>query len=87
MNRLGKRILPCLAVGIAVCVGGCAEWPTLGSGRTLPADAVFLGSNETITLIAPPAQETHTYCSNGMVLECERFGLKIRCSCPVIVDE
>lgn len=86
MNRSAKKVLACVVAITVVYISGCASWlPHGNGGRSLPADAVVLGTRERITLTALPAQETHTYCVNGAVLQCERFGLKARCTCPAVL--
>jgi hypothetical protein len=75
-----------LAVGLTASLVGCAGQPLLSnwasSSRQLPFDAVVVGPNERVIVDALPTQESKYFCSNGAVLQCERFGLKLDCSCP-----
>ena len=84
--KTSNRISVFLAVGLAASVSGCAGRPLLfswtSSSPHLPFDAVVIGPNERVPVDALPTQESHYFCSNGAVLQCERFGLKLDCSCP-----
>ena len=88
MKTSNKRVSAFLVVGLLASVVGCAGQPLFsGAGsnvRTLPFDAIVLGPNEHVPVDALPTQESHYFCRNGAVLQCERFGLKLDCSCPRI---
>ena len=81
-----NRISAFLAMGLAASLVGCAGQPlpsNLGSSSgQLPFDAVVVGPGERVTVDALPTQENKYFCGNGAVLQCERFGLKLDCSCP-----
>ena len=82
-----KRITAFLVVGLATSLVGCAgqllsNWGT--NGRPLPFDAVVVGPDERVPVDALPTQASNYFCSNGAVLQCERFGQKLECSCPRI---
>ena len=86
MKTSSNRISAFLAVCLAAPLVGCAGQPLLSnwgsnSGQ-LPFDAVVVGPGEQVTVDALPTQESNYVCSNGAVLQCERFGLKLYCSCP-----
>ena len=85
MSPSSKR-LPLLAVGLATSLVGCTGQSLLSSwgsgGRQLRFDAVVVGPGERVTVDALPTEESNYFCSNGAVLQCERFGLKLDCSCP-----
>jgi hypothetical protein len=91
MQALNNRISAFLVVGFAAFLLGCSGQPTLSnwgsSSRQLPLDAVVLGPNEKVTLNTLPTEGSNYFCSNGAVLQCERFGLKLHCSCPGILGE
>jgi len=86
MKTSSSRVSAFLAVGLAATVAGCAGQPLLSnwgsSGQQLPFDAIVIGPGERVSVDALPTEESHYFCSNGAVLECERFGLKLYCSCP-----
>ena len=86
MKTSSSRISAFLAVGLAASLVGCAGEPLLSNWRSnsrqLPFDAVLVGPGERVTVDALPTQESKYFCSNGAVLQCERFGLKLDCSCP-----
>ena len=86
MKTSSNRVSAFLAVGLAASLVGCAGLPLAsGSGSNssqLPFDAVLVGPGERVTMGALPTEESKYFCSNGAVLQCERFGLKLDCSCP-----
>ena len=86
MKTSSRRISAFLAVGLAVSLLGCAGQPlfsTSGSNaRQLPFDAIVVGPGERVSVDALPTEESKYVCRTGAVLECERFGLKLLCSCP-----
>ena len=86
MKTSSNRISAFLAVGLAASLVGCAGQPLLSNwvsgSRQVPFDAVVVGPNERVTVKALPTRESNYVCNNGAVLECERFGLKLYCSCP-----
>jgi hypothetical protein len=86
MKTASNRISTFLALGFAASVAGCAGQPLLSNWASgspqLPFDAVVVGPNERVTVKALPTQGSNYFCSNGAVLQCERFGLKLDCSCP-----
>ena len=86
MKTLSNRLSAFLAVGLAASLVGCAGQPLLSSGasssRQLPFNAIVVGPGERVTVDAVPTEESNYVCSNGAVLQCERFGLKLDCSCP-----
>jgi hypothetical protein len=83
MKTSSSRILAFLAVGLLAHLVGCAGQPLLfNSTRTPPFNAVVVGPGELVTADALPTEESNYVCSNGAVLQCERFGLKLHCSCP-----
>lgn len=87
MKTSNNRVAAFLAVGLAASQVGCAGGPLVSnlgnnSGQ-LPFDAIVVGPGERVTVDAlAPTQEGKYFCSNGAVLQCERFGLKLDCSCP-----
>ncbi len=85
MKISSNRISAFLAVSLATSLVACAEQPMLSnwgnSSSPLPFDAVLVGPGERATVDAAPTQESSYFCSNGAVLQCERFGLKLDCSC------
>jgi hypothetical protein len=88
MKPSSNRISAFLAVGLAASLAGCAGQSVLSnwasSSPQLPFEAVVIGPNERVTLDALPTQESNYFCSTGAVLQCERFGLKLYCSCPQV---
>lgn len=88
MKTSSQRISAFLAVGLAASLVGCTVQPLLsnsgGNGRQLPFDAVIVGPDEHVVGRVLPTQEGKYFCSNGAVLQCERFGLKLDCWCPRI---
>jgi len=86
MKTSSSRISAFLAVGLAASLVGCAgEPPFLNGGNSsgrLPFNAIVVGPGERVTVDAAPTQESTYVCSDGAVLQCERFGLKLDCSCP-----
>ena len=86
MKTSSNRVSAFLAVGLVASLAGCAATPLLSNSSTngpqLPFGAVVVGPGERVTVDALPTQESHYVCSNGAVLQCERFGLKLDCSCP-----
>lgn len=88
MKTSSNRISAFLAVGLAASVAGCAGLPLLSnwasSSPQLPFDAVVIGPNERVPVDALPTQGSNYFCSNGAVLQCERFGVKLDCACPRI---
>jgi hypothetical protein len=86
MKTSNMRISAFLAVSLAASLAGCAGQPLFSStgsnSRSLPFDAIVIGAGERVTVDALPTEESHYYCRNGAVLQCERFGLKAYCSCP-----
>jgi hypothetical protein len=86
MKTSKSRISAFLAMGFAASLVGCAGQPLLSnwvnSGGQLPFDAVVIGPGERVTVNALPTKESNYFCSNGAVLQCERLGLKLHCSCP-----
>jgi hypothetical protein len=74
-----------ILAGLAFSVLACTGRPPLPSSPTngqVPFDAVVLAPNEKITLNARTAKQRQYFCSNGTVLQCERFGQRLHCSCP-----
>ena len=86
MKTSTKRTSAFVAVGLAASLVGCAGhafFSTAGSNsRQLPFDAVVLGPGERVPVDALPTEESHYFCRSGALLQCERFGLKLYCSCP-----
>jgi len=86
MKTSSKRISAFLAISLAASLVGCAGQPlfsnTSSSGRQLPFDAIIVGPGERVTVDALPSEESHYFCRNGALLQCERLGLKAYCSCP-----
>lgn len=84
MKTSSSRISAFLAVGLVASLVGCAGQPSLwgSSTRLLPFDAVVVGPGERVSVEALPTQESNHVCSNGAVLQCERLGVKLYCSCP-----
>ena len=86
MKASSRRISAFLALGFVAYLVGCAGQPLLSSSgsnsRQLPFDAVVVGPGERVSVDVLPTQEGNYFCSNGAVLQCERFGLKLDCSCP-----
>ena len=86
MKTSSKRVSAFLVVGPLATLVGCAGQPLFSNsgsnGRPLPFDAVVVGPNERVPVDALPTQEGNYFCSNGAVLQCERFGVKLYCSCP-----
>jgi hypothetical protein len=86
MKTSSNRVTAFLAVGLSASLVGCAGQPLFsssgGNNRSLPFDAIIIGPGERVTVAALPTEESHYYCRNGAVLQCERFGLKLDCSCP-----
>ena len=84
MKTSNNRVAAFLSVGLAASLAGCAGLPlTSNSGSSqLPFDAILVGPGETVTMSALPTEESKYFCRNGAVLQCERFGLKLDCSCP-----
>lgn len=74
-----------LAAGLAFSLLGCTGQPILPFSRTgghMPFDGIVLGANEKVTLSVPMAKRKQYFCSNGAVLQCERFSLRLYCYCP-----
>ena len=89
MKISGSRLPEFLAVALVALLGGCSGESFLSknwgsSGQQLPFDAIVIGPGERVSVDALPTEEGHYFCSNGALLECERFGLKLYCSCPRI---
>jgi hypothetical protein len=86
MKTSSSRVSAFLAVGLAASLAGCAGKPLLSTwgsnGRALPFDAVLIGPGERVTIDALPSEDSRYVCSNGALLQCERFGLKLECACP-----
>jgi hypothetical protein len=86
--KTSNRIAAFLAVGVAASVVGCAGQPLVSKwfsgSQQLPFDAVVIGPSERVIVGARPTEQSSYLCSNGAVLQCERFGLKLQCSCPRI---
>jgi hypothetical protein len=86
MKTSNSRISAFLAVGLTASLVGCAGQPLFSNWGSnspqLPFNAVVVGPGERVTVDAAPTQESDYFCSNGAVLQCERFGLKLDCSCP-----
>jgi hypothetical protein len=86
MKTSSIRVSAFLAVGLAASLVGCAGQSLLSdwanSNPQLPFDAVVVGPGERVAVDARPTEESNHFCSNGAVLQCERFGLKLYCSCP-----
>jgi hypothetical protein len=85
MKTPRKLISTVLATGLAMLLVGCSSqpiFPSLNAGIPVPSDALVLGPNEKISLDALTAPRREYFCSNGAALQCERFGLKLDCSCP-----
>jgi hypothetical protein len=85
MKTSSNRVSAFLAAGLASALAGCAAGPLLPNSTNvsqLPFDAVVVGEGERVSVDALPAQKSNYFCSNGAVLQCERFGLKLDCSCP-----
>jgi hypothetical protein len=86
MKTSNRRVSAFLAVSLATSLVGCAGEPLLSNwgsnSRQLPFDAILVGAGERVTVDALPTQESKHFCSNGAVLQCERFGIKLDCSCP-----
>jgi hypothetical protein len=86
MKTSSSRISAFLAIGLAGSLVGCAGEPLFlnggSNGGQLPFNAIVVGPGERVTVSALPTQESSYVCSNGAVLQCERFGLKLDCSCP-----
>ena len=86
MKTSSNRVSAFLAVGLVTSLVGCGGQPLLSNGgsnsRQLPFNAVLVGPGERVTVDALPTQESNYFCSNGAVLQCERFGQKLDCSCP-----
>jgi hypothetical protein len=86
MRPSSKRLPALLAVCLATSLVGCTGQSLLSKwgsdSRRLPFDAVVVGPGERVTADALPTEESNYFCSNGAVLQCERFGLKLDCSCP-----
>jgi len=85
MKTSSKRVAAFLLVGLAASLVGCAGQPLFsnsGSSRQLPFDAIVIGAGERVTVDALPTEESHYFCRNGALLQCERLGLKAYCSCP-----
>jgi hypothetical protein len=85
MKTSSNRISAFVAAGLAASLVGCAGQPLLnrvGVGRQPPFDAIVVGPGERVSVDALPTRESSYLCSNGAVLQCERFGLKLDCSCP-----
>jgi hypothetical protein len=75
-----------LAVGLAASLAGCAGQPLFSdsgsNARQLPFDAIVVGPGKRVSGDVLPTRESNYFCSNSAVLQCERFGLKVECSCP-----
>ena len=88
MKASSDRIAALLALGLAASLVGCAGQPLpsnwASSSRQLPFDAIVIGPSERVSVDALPTQGSNYFCSNGAVLQCERFGLKLSCSCPQV---
>ena len=88
MKTSNKRVSAFLVVGLLASLVGCAGQPLFSNsgsnGRPLPFDAVVVSPNERVPVDALPTQESNYFCSNGALLQCERFGVKLNCSCPRI---
>jgi hypothetical protein len=86
MKTSSNRVAAFLAVGLAASLVGCAGAPLFSTSSSnvppLPFDAVVVGPDERVSVSARPTRESNYVCSNGAVLQCERFGLKLDCSCP-----
>ncbi len=85
-KMLSTFVIVATMASLMACTGQ-PMLPALSAGRQVPFDGVVLAPNEKITLNALTAKQSEFFCSNGAVLQCERFSLKLYCSCPVIVDQ
>jgi hypothetical protein len=89
MKRPNKKIVSAfLVVGLLASLVGCVGQPLFSNsgsnGLPLPFGAIVVGPNERVPVDALPTEDSNYFCSNGAVLQCERFGLKLDCSCPRI---
>jgi hypothetical protein len=85
MKTSSNRVSAFLATGLAAALAGCAAGPLLPNATNvsqLPFNAVVVGEGERVSVDALPTRKSNYFCSNGAVLQCERFGLKLDCSCP-----
>lgn len=74
-----------LAAGLALSVLGCTGQSVLPFSRAsshVPFDGIVLGANEKVTMSVSTAKRKQFFCSNGAVLQCERFSLRLYCHCP-----
>jgi hypothetical protein len=85
MMTSSNRVSAFLAIGLVAPLAGCAGLSDWGSNsRQLPFNAAVVGPNERVPVDALPTQASRYVCSNGAVLRCERFGVKLYCSCPPV---
>jgi hypothetical protein len=82
-----SRLPEFLTIALLTSLGGCSgesflSENSVSNGQQLPFDAIVIGPGERVSVDALPTEGSHYFCSNGAVLECERFGLKLYCSCP-----
>lgn len=87
MKTTSHRISVVLAIGLTVCLAGCAGRPLLpnwaSNGLPLPFDAIVIGPGERVSLDVLPTRRSNYFCSDGAVLQCERFSVKkLYCRCP-----
>ena len=86
MKILTNGLPRLLAVALVAPLVGCSGKPLLSNSgsdaRQLPFDAIVVGPGERVSVDALPTRKSNVFCGNGAVLECERFGIKLNCSCP-----
>jgi hypothetical protein len=86
MKTSSSRVAAFLAAGLAASLVGCAGTPLFSragsNSRPLPYDAVLVGPGERVSVHALPTRQSRYVCTNGALLQCERLGLKLDCSCP-----
>ena len=85
MNTVMRTISAAVALQATLALAGCSQQSilsALGTGQHIPANGVLLSPNEKVTLNARTAKQWEYFCSNGAVVQCERLGAKLYCSCP-----
>lgn len=82
MNTFTRTISAAVALGLSAGCSGQSILSALGTGQHVPANGIMLAPNEQVTLNARTAGRWEYFCSNGTVLQCERLGAKLYCSCP-----
>jgi hypothetical protein len=85
MMNPSKSLAVLSAILVVGPLTGCAghAWPSWNGGITVPSNGIVVGPNEEITLDAFAMKRYEYFCSDGHALQCDRYGLKLYCRCPL----